>query len=84
MQIKLIWIDLVHSVNATRCGSTWLLVWRQFDLDQPDPNQTDPDQVWKRPKSTDIFLISQWKPMLWCSLEAPHWGTSNENLQHMF
>ena len=45
MQIKLIWIDLVHSVNATRCGSTWLLVWRQFDLDQPDPNQTDPDQV---------------------------------------
>ena len=50
MQIKLIWINLVHSVNATWCGSTWsgstwLLVWTQFDPDQLDLNQIDPDQV---------------------------------------
>ena len=45
MQIKLIWINLVHCVNATWYGSTWLLVWTQFDPDQLDPNQIDPDQV---------------------------------------
>ena len=37
-----------------------------------------------QPKSTDIFLISPQKHMLWYSLEVPHWGTSNEYPQHMF
>ena len=50
MQIKLIWINLVRSVDTTWCGSTWsksvwLLVWMQFDVDQLDPNQIAPDQV---------------------------------------
>ena len=33
---------------------------------------------------TSISLISPWKHLLWCSLEAPHWGASNEYSQHMF
>ena len=32
----------------------------------------------------NVFLISPQKHMLWYSLEAPHWGTSNEYQQHTF
>ena len=43
-------VTKVHSVyitwfGSTRSGSTWLLVWTQFDPDQLDPNQIDPDRV---------------------------------------
>ena len=37
-----------------------------------------------QPKSTDMFLISPRKHMLWCSLEVPQWGASNEYPQNMF
>ena len=36
------------------------------------------------PWSFDIFLISPQKHKLWCSLEAPQGGASNEYPQHMF
>ena len=35
-------------------------------------------------KIVDIVLISPWKHILWYSLEAPKWGTSNEYQQHIF
>ena len=38
----------------------------------------------KRGYPYDIFLIPLQKHMLWDSLEAPHWGTSNEYPQQMF
>ena len=37
-----------------------------------------------QPNNTDTFLISPWKHMVWFSLEAPPWGTSNDYPQHMF
>ena len=37
-----------------------------------------------QPKCTDSFLISPQKHMLWCSLEAPQWGTSNDYPQYVF
>ena len=38
----------------------------------------------KEPKSTDTFLITPHKYMLWYSIEAPGGGTSNEYPQRMF
>ena len=35
-------------------------------------------------KSNNIFLISPWNLCCWYSLEAPHWGASNEYPQHVF
>ena len=35
-------------------------------------------------KVLKFFLSSLGKHLLWYSLEVPHWGTSNEYLQHMF
>ena len=35
-------------------------------------------------ESSNIFLISSWKYMLWYSLDAPRRGASNEYPQHMF
>ena len=37
-----------------------------------------------QPEDANIILISLRKRMLWCSLEAPRLGASNEYPQHMF
>ena len=37
----------------------------------------------KRGYQVNSFLISRRKHMLWCSLEVPRWGASNEYPQHM-
>ena len=59
-------------------------VWFILDLWSIKMKQIDKMALKSQPKSTDIFLISPRKHMLWYSLEAPRGGASNEYSQHMF
>ena len=82
---KYVWSLLFAAIFATM-AKTWvyqIIRFLSLILYPHGTSQTSRYDTFQ-PKSTDVFLISPQKHMLWYSLEVPNWGTSNEYPQHMF
>ena len=61
-----------------------LFGWKKYLIWSFDSWDVGLDKACFSTKNINSFLIYSQKHMLWCSLEVPHWGASNEYPQHMF